>query len=73
MEQRLFDVAAKILRVPIGIDSSPETVPSWDSLSHMNLVLALEDAFDVMFPEGDIAEMNDVRTILEKLKQLGVN
>ena len=74
MEQRLFEVVARIMRVPIGsigLDSSPEAIPSWDSLSHMNLVLEVEDVFGIRFSDGDIVEMKDVCSILEKLKGCG--
>ncbi|MDR1002000.1 MAG: acyl carrier protein [Oscillospiraceae bacterium] len=29
-------------------------VPEWDSIGHMQLIAALEDAFDIMFDTDDI-------------------
>ena len=34
-------------------DSSSDTLPQWDSLRHMNLVLALEDEFGVSIPDEE--------------------
>ena len=38
-------------------DSSPDTIGSWDSLKHMNLVIALEEEFETEFTEDEILEM----------------
>jgi acyl carrier protein len=37
----------------IGPGSDMDTVPGWDSLRHMTLVLALEDEFGVHIPDED--------------------
>lgn len=47
--------------------SSPETVPGWDSLTHLNLVMAIEAEFAVSLTPAEILEMKTVgliRTIL---------
>ena len=33
----------------INEESSPDTIESWDSLRHMNIVIALEEEFNVQF------------------------
>ena len=33
-------------------------IPSWDSVGHMQLIAALEDAFDIMFDTDDIIDFN---------------
>lgn len=33
-------------------------VTEWDSVGHMQLIAALEDAFDIMFDTDDIIEFN---------------
>ena len=35
-------------------------VPGWDSLSHVNVVLAVEKHFDVRFTNRDIFSLKDV-------------
>lgn len=35
-----------------------ESIPEWDSVGHMQLIAALEDAFDIMFDTEDIIELN---------------
>lgn len=38
-------------------DSSPDTIGSWDSLKHMNLVVALEEVFEIEFTDDEIVEI----------------
>lgn len=54
----------------VNNESSPDTIESWDSLNHMNLVFALEDAYDVKFSDEAIVKMLDVASISSELKRL---
>ncbi len=55
-----------------GSDTVPDDVKKWDSIGHMNLVAAMEDAFGVEFEVDEIMEMVDVRKILEILATKGI-
>ena len=35
-----------------------QSIPAWDSVGHMSLVAALEDAFDIMLDTNDIIDLN---------------
>lgn len=73
MRDRVILVASRILELPadaIVDDSSPENVKSWDSLKHMNLVLALEEEFDIHFSDETIVSMLNIRTIVAAVAQL---
>ena len=41
----------------ITADSSPESIEKWDSLKHMQLVMALEDELGIQFPDDAIPEL----------------
>lgn len=75
MEQTLKDVMAVVLGVPaesIGEDTSMDTVKSWDSIKHMNLVLALEEEFGVAIPDEDAANITSyplIRVVLAEQLQ----
>lgn len=67
---RISRIAADVLEVPvakIGPQSSPETIDSWDSVHHLNLVLALEQEFDLQFEPEEIDQMKDIQNILDIL------
>lgn len=72
-EALLKQVMANVLEVPaetIGPDASTDTIPAWDSLKHMNLVLALEQAFGVEIPDEDAAEITSYALIKVVLQEL---
>jgi acyl carrier protein len=43
--------------------SSPQTLENWDSVRHLNLVLALEEKFSVQFSPEEIDSMHSVEEI----------
>ena len=65
--ERVRGIAADVLNVPghaITDESSPENIEAWDSLQHLNLVLALEQEFGVQFEPEEIDRMNRIDRIL---------
>jgi acyl carrier protein len=56
----------------INEDSSMDNLPSWDSLRHMNLVLALEEEFKVTIPDEDAGNITSYKLIKVVLNDLGV-
>ncbi len=57
---RVREIASDILQSEVSSDSSPDTVPAWDSVQHLNLMLAVEEEFHFQFlPE----EMDQARSI----------
>ncbi len=76
MKNRVFKVVSQVLNVSldrINEDFSPDHAEEWDSLKHMNLILALEQEFQVQFTEEQIVEMLNVALIIETLKEAAVN
>lgn len=59
-------------RASIDGRSCPETVEGWDSMGHLNLLLALERSFGVSIDVGDAVEMVNVQRIREILLGYGV-
>ena len=72
-EQALRQVMATLLRVPvesIGEDTSMDTVKGWDSLRHMNLILAIEAEFKVSIPDEDATNITSYPLIQLVLQDL---
>ncbi len=42
-----------------------EDVPAWDSLSHINMIMAVEKAFGVKFSIKDVRAMKNVGGLVE--------
>ena len=59
MDERIKKVMSAVFAIEvaeINADTSPDTVPRWDSQGHMNLILAIEEEFGVQFEATQIAE-----------------
>jgi acyl carrier protein len=67
VERRVRQVMADILQIDealIGDGTSMDTVEQWDSANHINLVLALEEAFGVSFDVAEIEAMTSYPDVL---------
>ena len=47
----------------INNDSSPNSIEKWDSLKHLNLIVALEEELKIKFDEDEIASMTSFSII----------
>ena len=56
----------------INENSSPDTIESWDSLKHMNLVIALEEEFDCQFSDIEIVDLLSYKLIMAILDDHGI-
>ena len=66
---------SETLSVPIETisdETSPENTPQWDSLQAMNLVVALEAAFDVRLSTKEIISMRTVGLVRKVLRNKGI-
>lgn len=72
---RLARIFSKILDVPadrFADTVSIHTVAGWDSLKHVQLMLAIEEEFDLSLAPEDIETMVSVGLIKEVLQERGV-
>ncbi|MCB1955358.1 MAG: acyl carrier protein [Rhodocyclaceae bacterium] len=49
-----------------------QCVPSWDSVGHMSMIAALEDAFDIALEVDDIVDFSSFTKGIEILAKYGV-
>ena len=50
--------------------SSMDTIESWDSLKHMNLVIALEEEFEITIPDDEAANITSyalIRVVIDDI------
>jgi acyl carrier protein len=72
VEQQVKQVAADVFNVPaasITPQSSPESIQTWDSVQHLNLVLALESALGVQIDPEEIERMGTIGAVIALMEQ----
>ena len=72
---KLRQTLSAVLGIPadrINDDTSPDNVPAWDSVMHLNLVLALEEAFATSFTPEETLEMTSAKLIRLILEEKGI-
>jgi acyl carrier protein len=72
---RVALVFSEVLGIPVETitdETSPENTPLWDSLNAMNLVVALEGAFNVRLSTKEIVSMRTVGMVRKVLRTKGI-
>lgn len=72
LEERVLIIAARtfgVSRASVTAQSTPETIPSWDSLQQVHLVLALEEEFGIQFDVDEIAAMQALSMIVATVRE----
>ena len=69
---RVKEVASSVLFLDKELlvdSSSSDTIDEWDSLKQMNIVLALEEEFEIFFSEDEIIELLNIALMTEVISQ----
>jgi acyl carrier protein len=75
MSDRIERVFSEVLETPvekINDSTSPDNTPEWDSLQAMNLVVALEEAFEIKLSTREIISMRTVGMVRKVLRSKGI-
>jgi acyl carrier protein len=75
MTTRVAKVFSEVLGVSpaqITDETSPDNTPQWDSMAAMNLVVAIEDEFDIRLSTAEIVSMRNVAIVRKVLTTKGV-
>ena len=80
MEERIYETLNEIFRdifddedIVVTPETNSDTIEDWDSLEHINLVVAIEKAFGLKFSMDEVTGMKDVGEMVEIIKARGKN
>lgn len=74
MDPRLSQVLTDVLGVDVGMlkdVDSPASIPQWDSVRHLQLLMALEVEFGMQFSPDEMAQLNTIGLIRDRIARLG--
>ena len=68
----LLKIIAVALKLPIG-DIAPSTSmknnAAWDSLAHMEIIIGIEEHYQIVLDGDEIADMVSVAAIIDQLRK----
>jgi len=53
--------------IEIARDTTADDIDGWDSLSHMNLIVAVEMGFNIRFSNKDVRALKDVGDLIDTI------
>ena len=71
MKDRVKKVISEVFNIDIELinnESSPDNIENWDSLKHMNLIVALEEEFEIEFNDEEIVDSMNYALIVNILE-----
>lgn len=73
IDERIKDVMAGVFGVDRGSlndDSSHDNVEGWDSIKHLDLIVSLEEEFDVTIPMEEVNNLVSYKYIKLMIQEL---
>ena len=68
MTDKIIKTVSKVLKTDVHANTSLKNCDRWDSLMHIHIMIALEEAFDINFEPEEIALMTNVNLIVQTIK-----
>jgi len=62
--ETVLDALRVVLKTEVNADTSVHNTPQWDSLRHIEVIFAVEDATGVQFDEAELGELTSVGRIV---------
>lgn len=66
IKQRIVGTIAVVFDLDnanIPDNASPDLIEKWDSVNHMNLILALEEEFNIRFSDDELTQLDNINII----------
>lgn len=55
--------------ITVSEQTTANDIEDWDSLEHINLIVSVEEAFDMKFSMGQVVSMKDVGAMVDIIEQ----
>jgi acyl carrier protein len=75
LNRRVREIIADVTLMPVervGEDAAAGRLEGWDSLAQVNIIVAVETAFDVSFNAEEVHALNSAAKIVGALQRAGL-
>ena len=73
MKDKIIEIVSKAVKIDPVVLMENSSVRIWDSLSHLEIILLLEESFDIRFNDKDIVEMQSINAIFDVISRIENN
>jgi acyl carrier protein len=70
MKNKILNIMSIVFEIDINQISdnvSPQIIEQWTSLRHLQLIVSLENEFNITFNNSDLFTMTNLETIIDKI------
>lgn len=68
----VFQLVFNDYSIKLSPSMTSDDVSGWDSISYINLIVSIEQQFEVQFSSSEIGSFRNVGSLIECLKQKGI-
>lgn len=69
IDKKIIQIIADTFNIPadkIDIESSNDTIEQWDSMGHLQLVMAVENELKIRFNTSELEGLKSVKKLVDK-------
>ncbi|MFW5669378.1 MAG: acyl carrier protein [Acetivibrio ethanolgignens] len=78
-QEKIYELLNEVFRdvfddedIEVTAEMTADDIEDWDSLEHINLVVAVEQCFKMKFTMGEVTSMKNVGEMVEIIKERGM-
>jgi len=65
----VFQMVFEDDEIEIDRDTTADDIDGWDSMSHMTLLMAIEEDFEIEFEEWEVINLSDVGELIDLITE----
>ncbi len=75
MEKQFYEILKNILEIEVNehTNLSMNNCPEWNSLAHIDIIMSLEEEFEIKFDKEKLTELNSQNMLLKEIKKFFQN
>ncbi|HEH3648386.1 TPA: acyl carrier protein [Campylobacter jejuni] len=72
MEKQFYEILKNILEIEVNehTNLSMNNCLEWNSLAHIDIIMSLEEEFEIKFDKKKLTELNSQNMLLKEIKKL---
>ncbi|EAL2036873.1 TPA: acyl carrier protein [Campylobacter jejuni] len=72
MEKQFYEILKNILEIEVNehTNLSMNNCSEWNSLAHIDIIMSLEEEFEIRFDKEKLTELNSQNMLLKEIKKL---